>query len=57
MEGDKKEQMAIEQIKKNPKYFWNYAASKSKTKTKIGPFKENDNLITDPKEKANILEQ
>ena len=56
-EGERKEKMAIEQIKRNPKYFWNYAMDKSKTKTKIGPFKENDKLITDPKEKANLLKE
>ena len=56
-EGERKEIMAIEQIKTNPKYFWSYATEKCKVKTKIGPFKENEKLITDPKEKANLLKE
>ena len=49
------ERKAIEAIKRNSKYFFTYANSKSKLKSTIGPFVKNDELINDPQEKANIL--
>ena len=49
------EKKAIENIKRNPKYFYSYARSKSKTKTQIGPFEKEGTIITDPPEKAEIL--
>ena len=49
------EKRAIEAIKRNSKYFFTYANSKSKLKTMIGPFMENNKLIEDPQGKANIL--
>ena len=49
------ETKAIECIKRNPKYFYAYARSKSKIKSQIGPFERNGTVIDDPKEKAEAL--
>ena len=54
-EISKRERRAIEAIKTNIKYFFTYAKSLSKTKSNIGPFLENNELIDDPQKKANIL--
>ena len=51
------ENRAIECIKTNPKYFFSFARSKSKTKTQIGPFEKDGVLIQDPHEKAEILRE
>ena len=49
------EAKAVSKIKGDPKYFYRYAKSKSVTRTPIGPFIANGNLIYDPVEKANVL--
>ena len=46
---------AIENIKRNPKYFYAYARSKSKIKTQIGPFEIDGKTVTNPLEKAEVL--
>ena len=52
-----KEQVALEQMKKNPKYFYSFVKKFNQTVNKVGPLKdENDNLINDPEAKANILQ-
>ena len=52
-----KEQAALEQMKKNPKYFYSFVKKFNQTINKIGPLKDkNDNLINDPEAKANILQ-
>jgi len=56
-ENKNKEAKAIENIKRNPKYFYAYARSKSKIKTQIGPFENEGSLVTNPLEKAEILKK
>ena len=52
------EACAIENLKTKPKYFFTYAKKHSKTKSTIGPFKINDELITALDEISNkLLEQ
>ena len=46
---------AIEKIKEDPKYFYNYARSKSKVKTPIGPLQNGDSTVTDPVAMSEIL--
>ena len=51
-----KEQKAIDAIKLNPKFFYSYAKSMSKSKTDIGPLlTENNEITSDGKEMAEIL--
>ena len=54
-ESNNKEKKAVANIKENPKYFYQYARSKSKLQTSIGPLIENGIIIYDAKEKANVL--
>ena len=54
-ERQRDENRAVASIKTNPKYFYSYARSKAKIKGEVGPFKENHKIITDPKEKSEIL--
>ena len=49
------EKRALEAIKKNSKYFFTYARSKSIIKTGIGPFTSANTLVEDPKDKAELL--
>ena len=50
------ENKAIHAIKKNSKFFFSYVNKMSKSKTKIGPLLNEDEMYTsDPKEMANIL--
>lgn len=56
----KKEHMANEahvanKVKTNSKAFFAYANSKRKTNAKIGPLKDNNEIVSDPKLMANIL--
>ena len=52
----KAENKAIERLKKNPKYFYNYAMKKLKSSNLIGPFLEKDgNIVQDSFEKAEKL--
>ena len=54
--NDYQEQKAIDAIKRNPKYFFSYVKKFSKTKSAIGPLKDQDgNYISDSKDMANIL--
>jgi hypothetical protein len=54
--NDYQEQKAIDSIKRNPKYFFSYVKKFSKTKSAIGPLKDQDgNYISDSKDMANIL--
>ena len=54
-ENKRNETNAIKSIKRNPKYFYTYARSKSKIKTKIGPFEIENKTVTNPLGKAEIL--
>ena len=50
------EQKAIQEIKKNPKYFFTYAKSKAKTTASIGPIRTSEGSYTeDDKEISEIL--
>ena len=49
------ENKAIGKINNNPKYFFNYARSKSNIKTPIGPLQDGDSTITNPKDMSEIL--
>ena len=52
-----KERKAIEKIKANPRAFFTYSKSKSKTTTTIGPLLDKDKkLQTDPLTMSNILQ-
>ena len=53
---DKKENDAIQKIKKNPKFFYTYARKFSNVRTGIGPFiDDNDELVTDNFQIAEML--
>ena len=57
-ERNNEEMQAIENIKINPKHFFTYAKKHNKTKSKIGPFKVNNEITTDPEKISNkLLEQ
>ena len=50
------EKTALNSIKTNSKYFFNYVKKFSKVKSKIGPLCNDDGeLVSDPKEKAELL--
>ena len=49
------EEYAVSKIRGNPKYFYNYAKSKQKSKTTIGPFFINGEYIDNPPDKAEAL--
>ena len=49
------EELAINNIKTNPKHFYSFARKKQVTKGSIGPLKIDNKLITDPPEICNIL--
>ena len=52
----KDESIAIKKIKKDPKYFYNYAKKSSKSPNQIGPFLEKDGtIVADSFEKAEKL--
>ena len=54
----KEEEEAIEEIKKNPKFFFSYAKRFSKTKDSIETFiMEDGRLVTDPTEQAEMLRE
>eukprot|EP00116_Pleurobrachia_bachei_P001755 sb/3462017/ len=54
---ERREQMAIDNIKLNPRFFFSYAKRLSKTKSNIAPLKRKDGVLTtDNKEKADILQ-
>ena len=51
------EQRAVNIIQENPKFFWLFANSKRKTKSRIPPLhKEDGSLTDDPKEKVELLQ-
>ena len=55
---DFKEQKAVSKIKSNPKYFYSYAMSLSKTKSSINMlFDKNKNVTTDNKSMADTLQE
>ena len=56
-ERNSEEMQAISNMKVNPKYFYTYAKKHIKTKSSIGPFKINDNLITAPEEISEKLSE
>ena len=43
--------------KKNPKAFWSYMKKKTSNRVSVGPLKEDNKLVTDSKEQANILKR
>ena len=49
------EARAVQSIKANPKYFYSYAAKKSKVLTPVGPLEVGGQTITDPQEISNII--
>ena len=51
----REEMCAISNIKVNPKHFFTYAKRYAKTKSGIGPFKINEDLITVPNEISEAL--
>ena len=52
------ENRALNNIKRNPKYFFSYCKKFSKTKTQIGPLKNSEgNISTDPKITCQLLLQ
>ena len=54
----KEETLAIAKLKKDPKYFNNYAKKSSKSPYQIGPFLEkNGNIVTESFEKAEKLRE
>ena len=54
----KSEEVAVQTIKSNPKYFFSYAKRFSKSRSCIAPLKRPDgSLATDAKEKADILQR
>lgn len=58
MENDRNEAQAVACIKTNPKYFYKYAANKSKVKSGVGPLRvQNDRIITEPEEISEALSQ
>ena len=56
-ERNSEEMQAISNMKVNPKYFFTYAKKHIKTKSSIGPFKINDNLIAAPEEISEKLSE
>ena len=55
-ENEEKENHAISMIKENPKYFYKYSHKHLKTKTTIGPLRNQDNKLTDDdQEMCNLL--
>ena len=51
------EQRAVNIIRENPKFFWSFANSKRKTKSRIPPLRKEDGSLTDdPKEKEELLQ-
>ena len=51
------EKQAISNMKVNPKHFFTYANKHIKTKSSIGPFRMNENLITDSDEISEKLKE
>lgn len=51
----KAEECAVEAIKVNPKYFYTYVKSMKTTRGTIGPLRQDDQLVADPKQMADIL--
>ena len=52
----KYERTLVEDIKKNPKAFYSYVRSKSKTKDVVGPLKGDNNvLVTDDQSMSHML--
>ena len=49
------ETKAVEAIRRNPKYFYAFARRKTMTKSSIGPFRHDGNIISDPYEKSEML--
>lgn len=57
-EREREETQAVSCIKNNPKFFYKYAAKKSKVQTNIGPLKDsNGKLICEPERIAEALNQ
>ena len=46
---------AIEKIKEDSKYFYNYARGKSKVRTPVGPLKQGDQTVADPVGMSELL--
>ena len=56
-EAIEKENKAIENIIKNPKFFFTYSKQKLQTRSKIGPLRKGDKLLSDPAEIAECLQE
>ena len=55
--ADRKESLAVQRIKDNPKYFYSFAKSKSQTRQNISMlFNANNDVVTDKKGMADILQ-
>ena len=56
-EAIENENKAIENIIKNPKFFFTYSKQKLQTRSKIGPLRKDDKLLSDPTEIAECLQE
>ena len=54
-EIERTEKRAIDKIKNDSRYFYNYAKSKSKIKCPVGPLMHNDRLVNEPAAMCEIL--
>ena len=54
-QDEREEANAIEAIKSNPKYFYSFAARKSKTHCPVGPLEDDGCLVCDPEHMANLF--
>ena len=53
---DRKESSAVEKIRSNPKFFFSYAKQFKNTKSSINMLLNNDEVVTDTKDMADILQ-
>ena len=51
----RKEKTAVNKIKHDSKYFFNYAKSKSVIRSHVGPLKDTDKLVSNPSEMSELL--
>ena len=56
-ENNRKELKAISNISRNSKFFFSYAKQKEKPRSSVGPLKVDSQIVTEPKEMADLLAQ
>ena len=54
-ELNREEEMAVQAIKTNSKYFFKYARAKSEIRAAIGPLRRGDELVGDPSQMSEML--